>query len=622
MGIYNGSVTWWNDTQIAYLNPHLSFPHERIKVLARADKSGTTELFTTALSSFSDEWNSTIGAFSAGRSYNSPERWNKEVIWNYGQTNRGMSGLLLSIKYTLGYLSAADAAELGIGTAKLQNHDGIAVEANATTVQSAMDAFADAFTPRMTLSLANAPGRLSYPIAAYTYFIIYKTTLSDCQSATALYRYIDWFLMDTRAQLTCIRLNMVPLSAAVSQEIFDRVLNHVLCQGQEVRLLVEEEKYEESIAAQSWRTPVFITVPIAIVTFGCLMAYIIYQQIMVNKAIFNQEYLVQSNVVIHLKKKIEMVKSLTSLRSGGVSFPELDSMRASSISMKGHTQQGNKRFCKWDGDVMTLQPVSFLTDLKLLRHDTKRLLLWMRDHVNHANVVRFYGIMALDQKIHLISSFCHKGSLEDVIHNEQFNLDNNFKFSMVMDVAQGMNFLHTMNVVHGYLSSSACHIDARWNVKVGDWQLTSLCNSQRGSRVASIHQIFENTDNVEDNETNLANHQFWTAPELIENPRDQPTRASDVYSFCMTVIELFRRKHPFDEQLTAKEAKDIIQDIVTADVRPKITEDIPNALVPLLTQCWQHRPGARLAFPKIIKLIKVGRTMLYLMFFSLFRHAT
>ncbi len=63
VGIFNGSIQWWNDTRIAQSNKHAPLPRKRIKVVARSDQSGTTEIFTSALSSFDSSWNSSYGTF-------------------------------------------------------------------------------------------------------------------------------------------------------------------------------------------------------------------------------------------------------------------------------------------------------------------------------------------------------------------------------------------------------------------------------------------------------------------------------------------------------------------------------------------------------------------------------
>ncbi len=70
------------------------------------------------------------GTFSQGLDDNDlPYHWNQDVIGYYGYTNRGVSGLILSIKYSIGYLSAADADEMGITYAYLENKNGSIVPA-------------------------------------------------------------------------------------------------------------------------------------------------------------------------------------------------------------------------------------------------------------------------------------------------------------------------------------------------------------------------------------------------------------------------------------------------------------------------------------------------------------
>src|SRR5262245_7163680 len=51
-GIYAGTIRNWDDPTLARLNPEAQLPHQPITVVHRSDSSGTTELFTKALSAF------------------------------------------------------------------------------------------------------------------------------------------------------------------------------------------------------------------------------------------------------------------------------------------------------------------------------------------------------------------------------------------------------------------------------------------------------------------------------------------------------------------------------------------------------------------------------------------
>ena len=65
----------------------------------------------------------------------------------------------------------------------------------------------------------------------------------------------------------------------------------------------------------------------------------------------------------------------------------------------------------------------------------------MRDKVHHLNVLSFYGLTVSSDKTHLVNQFCHKGILQDILQNDNFNLDINFKYSMSSDLASGLFYI-------------------------------------------------------------------------------------------------------------------------------------------------------------------------------------
>ncbi|RUS91768.1 hypothetical protein EGW08_000476 [Elysia chlorotica] len=82
VGIFNGTITMWNDDALKPLNPNCPFPDEKIRVVARAQKSGTTSTFTSALSAADDNWNATFGVFSQGMNPDTYEPYH----WKPGMT--------------------------------------------------------------------------------------------------------------------------------------------------------------------------------------------------------------------------------------------------------------------------------------------------------------------------------------------------------------------------------------------------------------------------------------------------------------------------------------------------------------------------------------------------------
>ena len=60
-GIYLGTITKWNDPEIAKANPGVSLPGNDIVVVHRSDGSGTSYIWTDFLSKVSDDWKSKVG---------------------------------------------------------------------------------------------------------------------------------------------------------------------------------------------------------------------------------------------------------------------------------------------------------------------------------------------------------------------------------------------------------------------------------------------------------------------------------------------------------------------------------------------------------------------------------
>ena len=156
------------------------------------------------------------GTFTDGLNENdTSEHWQPGVITYFAYRNRGMSGLLVTFKYSIGYLSISDAENADINYARFINKFGHVVAGDVTSVQAAMDDTDPAEGIGLAGSLANYTSPDAYPIAGYTYFIIRLTNMSNCAAALELVRYIDWLLTDGAPSKICIEHYMSPISEKV-----------------------------------------------------------------------------------------------------------------------------------------------------------------------------------------------------------------------------------------------------------------------------------------------------------------------------------------------------------------------------------------------------------------------
>ncbi|HVN15675.1 MAG TPA: phosphate ABC transporter substrate-binding protein PstS [Anaerolineales bacterium] len=231
--IYNGKVTKWNDPEITALNPQIAakLPAKQITVVHRSDGSGTTEIFTNALTAFSSDW-------TAG--HGTTVDWPADKTGNGigGKGSQGVSAVVQNTPYAIGYVEYSFAKANGISFAQMVNKAGKTVTAGPDSVASAMNDFANAFTPALTAVIVNGGGDGSWPITGYTYDIIHTTSMTDCVKAQKMLEFFHWFLTDPSATKRATALGFVPLPDAVLQQV-EAALGKVTCNGQPVTIMTK-----------------------------------------------------------------------------------------------------------------------------------------------------------------------------------------------------------------------------------------------------------------------------------------------------------------------------------------------------------------------------------------------
>jgi phosphate transport system substrate-binding protein len=223
--IYNGKVNKWNDPAIVALNPALKdyLPAATITAVHRSDGSGTTEIFTKALTSFSADW--TAGGASA-------VEWPVDKAGNGvgGKGNQGVAASVINTANSIGYVELSFAISNKLAFASIVNKAGKTVAANSASVESAMTDFATALDDKLNVTIVDAPGDGSYPISGYTYLILHTTSMTDCVKAGKLLDYIKWSLTDAGAAKAASSLGYSVLPAAIRDQVLAK-LGEVTCNG-------------------------------------------------------------------------------------------------------------------------------------------------------------------------------------------------------------------------------------------------------------------------------------------------------------------------------------------------------------------------------------------------------
>jgi serine/threonine protein kinase len=65
-----------------------------------------------------------------------------------------------------------------------------------------------------------------------------------------------------------------------------------------------------------------------------------------------------------------------------------------------------------------------------------------------------------------LHEYCSRGTLHEVLNNDEMELDWVFRLSFAVDAAQGMSYLHRQKITHGRLTTTACIINEQWTLKI------------------------------------------------------------------------------------------------------------------------------------------------------------
>ena len=219
-GIYLGTIKKWDDPALAALNPGVTLPSKDIIVAHRSDGSGTTFIFTSFLSAVSSDWKSKVGASTS-------------VQWPVGlggKGNDGVSGIISQNDGSIGYIEYAYAVQNKLAFANMVNAAGTTVTASVQTTQNAMNDFGGQMPDTLARLIVNAPGQNSWPIAGYTYLLVYLNQ-TDCGKAQKLVQFIHWALTDGTKDAQA--LSYVPLPDAIRNQDFT-TLGTMTCNGASV----------------------------------------------------------------------------------------------------------------------------------------------------------------------------------------------------------------------------------------------------------------------------------------------------------------------------------------------------------------------------------------------------
>uniref|UniRef100_A0A672RRW3 Guanylate cyclase n=1 Tax=Sinocyclocheilus grahami TaxID=75366 RepID=A0A672RRW3_SINGR len=241
------------------------------------------------------------------------------------------------------------------------------------------------------------------------------------------------------------------------------------------------------------------------------------------------------------------------------------------------------------GDWVWLKKCPCGDSVSEISDSTQAVFIQLRD-MHHENLNLFLGLFLDTGIFGIVTEHCTRGSLEDLLNNEEMRLDWMFKSSLLLDLIRGMKYLHNRGIIHGRLKSRNCVVDGRFVLKVTDYGFSEIINCQ--------NIILEDT---------TPEDQFWTAPEILRDPKLKKMGmfAADVYSFSIIMQEVISRCAPFC--MLDMPPEEIIDKVRSPPplCRPTVSVDeAPLEVIQIMKQAWSEEPDKRPTFEEIFRQFK------------------
>jgi phosphate transport system substrate-binding protein len=202
--IFLGKVTSWSDPSIRAINPGVQLPDAAIRVVHRSDGSGTTYNLSEYLSRVSPDWQAKLGSGLL-------------IQWPTGAAAKGNEGVgkaVLATPHAIGYVDLAQATQLGLERASLQNRAGHFVQPSAASFRAAAGGVDGSAASAWGSSLIDQPGLDAYPITATVYALMPKEPRLRSHAALEFFRYAL-----EHGDATASQLGYVPLPQALVAQV-------------------------------------------------------------------------------------------------------------------------------------------------------------------------------------------------------------------------------------------------------------------------------------------------------------------------------------------------------------------------------------------------------------------
>ncbi|XP_077355430.1 atrial natriuretic peptide receptor 2 [Festucalex cinctus] len=329
-----------------------------------------------------------------------------------------------------------------------------------------------------------------------------------------------------------------------------------------------------------------IGLPLSLLCFGFVLT-VLWLRYQKQKLLWDESWIIDFD---HIKQDQHARVAMGSLMSMAATATHSDSNAScmtAFASCGGQAASKKAAFTStgiYDGRTVAIKRIaskSFSLS-KSIRQEVKQVR-----ELDHPNLCKFIGGCVQVPSVAIVTEYCPKGSLNDVLLNEDIPLNWGFRFSFATDIARGMAYLHQHRVCHGRLKSLNCVLDDRWVCKITDYGLRVYRRGEGAGPLSAYQQRLQ---------------EVYQAPEF-QDAYAELTLAGDVFSFSIILLEIATRSDPVpvDESSLECSCCPPLPELISS--KADNTCPCPADYVELIRRCGAHHPAQRPTFEQIRKFV-------------------
>ncbi|KXN81654.1 Ribosomal protein S6 kinase alpha-5 [Leucoagaricus sp. SymC.cos] len=229
-----------------------------------------------------------------------------------------------------------------------------------------------------------------------------------------------------------------------------------------------------------------------------------------------------------------------------------------------------------DSSTVSNRPEGTVYAAQHTQNHSEELIRWA--HLTHPNILPVYATFSNDNNLIFVSPCLPEANACD--HAQR--LPKEQRLPLILDVANGLSYLHQLNIIHGGLTPEAV-----------------LISSEGHALIAAL-------DATPEAEVSDSLPTRYSAPEILEDENTRPTKAVDIWSFACFSYEVLSGQVPFFQ--ISKDNR--VSVAIVRGNKPLRTgqggvggDEIIDDIWHLLLMCWEQEAGNRAGCSRVKELL-------------------